>query len=61
MKIGGTTIVVAVKGVLLGKGKVLILKRALDDYRSGTWECPGGKIDFGEGGLYDTRSRNASS
>lgn len=42
------TIVVAVKGVILHKGKVLIVKRALDDYRGGTWECPGGKIDFGE-------------
>ncbi|WP_246010329.1 NUDIX hydrolase [Bacillus yapensis] len=48
MKIGGNTIVVAVKGVILHKGKVLIVKRALDDYRGGTWECPGGKIDFGE-------------
>ncbi|RTR34109.1 NUDIX domain-containing protein [Robertmurraya yapensis] len=45
---GGNTIVVAVKGVILHKGKVLIVKRALDDYRGGTWECPGGKIDFGE-------------
>ncbi|MEQ2529440.1 NUDIX domain-containing protein [Bacillaceae bacterium CLA-AA-H227] len=48
MKIGGNSIVVAVKGVILHKGKVLIVKRALDDYRGGTWECPGGKIDFGE-------------
>lgn len=42
------TVVVAVKGVILHNGKVLIVKRAPNDYRGGTWECPGGKIDFGE-------------
>lgn len=42
------TIVVAVKGVIVHKGKVLIVKRAADDVGGGTWECVGGKIDFGE-------------
>lgn len=40
---------VAVKGVILNENKVLIVKRSNhDDFRSGTWECPGGKIEFGE-------------
>jgi 8-oxo-dGTP diphosphatase len=42
-------IVVAVKGVILRNGKVLILKRANDDeIGAETWECVGGKIEFGE-------------
>ncbi|WP_409274562.1 NUDIX hydrolase [Neobacillus sp. SCS-31] len=42
-------IVVAVKGIVANKGKVLIVKRsANDEAGGGTWECPGGKLDFGE-------------
>ncbi|WP_456274378.1 NUDIX hydrolase [Bacillus sp. AK031] len=43
------TMVVAVKGLILNEGKALIVKRADDDeVGGGTWECAGGKIDFGE-------------
>ncbi len=42
-------IVVAIKGLILNKGKILIIKRAYDDEVSpGDWECVGGKIEFGE-------------
>ncbi|WP_316571745.1 NUDIX domain-containing protein [Neobacillus sp. YIM B06451] len=42
-------IVVAVKGIVVNNGKVLIVKRsANDEAGGGTWECPGGKLDFGE-------------
>jgi 8-oxo-dGTP diphosphatase len=42
-------IIVVVKGVILFNGKVLIIKRdENDDIGAGTWECVGGKIDFGE-------------
>jgi 8-oxo-dGTP diphosphatase len=42
-------LVVAVKGVILNEGKVLIVKRANDDeIGGGTWECVGEKIEFGE-------------
>lgn len=41
--------VVVVKGLILNEGKVLIVKRSHDDeIGGGTWECPGGKIEFGE-------------
>jgi 8-oxo-dGTP diphosphatase len=42
--------VVAVKGLVLnGEGEILIVQRAPDDeVGAGTWEFPGGKIDFGE-------------
>ncbi|WP_421378919.1 NUDIX hydrolase [Bacillus salacetis] len=41
--------VVAVKGLVLKNGQVLIVQRSMDDeVGGGTWECPGGKIDFGE-------------
>jgi 8-oxo-dGTP diphosphatase len=40
---------VVVKGVLQYKDKVLIIKRSRHDVvGAGTWECPGGKIEFGE-------------
>jgi len=43
------TIVVVVKGVVLSEGKVLIVQRSTDDeFGGGTWECVGGKIEFGE-------------
>jgi 8-oxo-dGTP diphosphatase len=43
------TIVVAVKGVIVYEGKVLIVQRAQnDEVGGGTWECVGGKMDFGE-------------
>lgn len=35
---------VSIKGILCRNGKVLILKTA----RSGRWELPGGRMDFGE-------------
>ena len=42
-------IIVAVKGIVVHNNKVLILQRAEnDDIGAGTWECVGGKIDFGE-------------
>ncbi|MEH7380201.1 NUDIX domain-containing protein [Bacillus sp. JJ1533] len=42
-------IVVALKGVIVNDGKVLIVQRAKDDeIGGGTWECVGGKIEFGE-------------
>lgn len=41
--------VVVVKGVIVNGGNVLIVQRASDDeVGSGTWECVGGKVDFGE-------------
>lgn len=41
--------VVAVKGLIINDGKALIVKRSSnDDVGAGTWECAGGKIDFGE-------------
>ncbi|MEX1030728.1 MAG: NUDIX domain-containing protein [Paenibacillaceae bacterium] len=42
-------IVVAVKAILVNKGKILIVKRADNDaVGAGEWETVGGKIDFGE-------------
>ena len=42
-------IVVAVKGLIINDSRVLIVKRANDDeIGGGTWECVGGKIEFGE-------------
>jgi 8-oxo-dGTP diphosphatase len=42
-------IVVVVKGVVLNEGKALIVQRSIDDeFGGGTWECVGGKIEFGE-------------
>lgn len=42
-------IVVALKGVIVNEGKVLIVQRAKgDEIGGGTWECVGGKIEFGE-------------
>lgn len=42
-------IVVVVKGVILHNNRVLIIKRDdKDDIGPGTWECVGGKIEFGE-------------
>ncbi|MBS2967581.1 NUDIX domain-containing protein [Metabacillus sp. KIGAM252] len=41
--------VAAVKGVILNQGKVLIVQRSpQDETGAGSWECPGGKIVFGE-------------
>lgn len=42
-------IVVAVKGLILKDGKILIVKRSSEDEVGGnTWEFVGGKIEFGE-------------
>ena len=42
-------IVVAVKGIITYRGKALIIQRCSeDDIGANTWECAGGKIDFGE-------------
>ncbi|WP_339316256.1 NUDIX domain-containing protein [Paenibacillus sp. FSL R10-2734] len=42
-------IVVCVKGIILHQGKILLVKRAANDsIGAGTWECAGGKIEFGE-------------
>lgn len=41
--------VVAVKGVIVHEGRALIVKRSdHDEVGAGTWECAGGKIEFGE-------------
>lgn len=41
--------VVVVKGVILHEGKALIIKREANArFGGGTWELPGGKIEFGE-------------
>ncbi|AZB41501.1 NUDIX domain-containing protein [Bacillus sp. FJAT-42376] len=41
--------VAAVKGVIVNEGKILMVQRsAQDETGAGSWECPGGKIDFGE-------------
>lgn len=43
-------IIVAVKGIIINQGKILIVQRAsADSIGAGTWECAGGKIEFGEG------------
>lgn len=42
-------IVVALKGVIVNNGKVLIVQRIKNDgVGGGTWECAGGKMEFGE-------------
>jgi 8-oxo-dGTP diphosphatase len=42
-------IIVAVKGIILHANKALIVMRdENDEIGAGTWECVGGKIDFGE-------------
>ncbi|MBD3107444.1 NUDIX domain-containing protein [Bacillus sp. AGMB 02131] len=42
-------IVVALKGIVIHEGKILIVQRAgNDDIGAGTWECVGGKLEFGE-------------
>ncbi|WP_042202567.1 NUDIX hydrolase [Paenibacillus camerounensis] len=44
------SIIVAVKGIIVFQGRILIVRRAAADVvGAGSWECPGGKIDFGEG------------
>ncbi len=43
-----STIVTAVKGIVRYDNRILIVQRAAADSGGGTWECPGGKIDFGE-------------
>lgn len=43
------SIIVAVKGVIIHGGKILLVQRAAaDKVGAGTWECAGGKIEFGE-------------
>ena len=42
-------IIVALKAIIVFKGKVLIVQRSnKDDVGAGTWEFAGGKLDFGE-------------
>jgi 8-oxo-dGTP diphosphatase len=42
-------IVVVVKGIIMQEDHVLLVKRSPNaKVGSHTWECPGGKIDFGE-------------
>jgi 8-oxo-dGTP diphosphatase len=41
--------VVAVKGLILNNGKALIIRRGENvKFGEGTWECVGGKINYGE-------------
>lgn len=41
--------VVVLKGLIIKKGKLLLIKRSdQDDVVGGTWECTGGKLEFGE-------------
>ena len=45
----GKTIGVAVKGLVLYKGKALLIKRSdYDPFGAGEYECPGGRLEFGE-------------
>lgn len=45
----GGNIIVAVKGFILHQGKTLLVQRTVSDtIGGGTWECAGGKIEFGE-------------
>ena len=40
---------VSVRGILMNKGKLLLLKRSLSDkHLPGVWELPGGKLDEGQ-------------
>ena len=49
MKTHNKSLVIAVKGVIVHEGKILLVQRAEDDHiGAGTWECAGGKIEFGE-------------
>mgnify|MGYP001277028966 FL=1 len=42
-------IIVALKAVIVFEGRILIIKRSdYDDFGAGTWEFPGGRINFGE-------------
>lgn len=44
-----TSMVPVVKGIVLYQGKMLLLRRSLqDDVDPGIWETVGGKIEFGE-------------
>jgi len=41
--------VVVVKGLIIHDRKILIIQRSADDeIGANIWECPGGKVDFGE-------------
>lgn len=52
-------IAVAVKGVIIHKDRALIVQRSADDeIGANTWECAGGKVEFGEG-LEDALIREA--
>ncbi|MEX3624875.1 NUDIX hydrolase [Viridibacillus arvi] len=47
--INANEIKVAVKGIILFEGKLLIVQRDHDDeIGGGTWECVGGEVEFGE-------------
>ncbi len=41
-------IVVALKGIIINNGKILIIKRNKSEINGDIWETPGGKIEFGE-------------
>lgn len=49
-------IVVAVRGMVVHNGKVLIIQRSDDDAMPGIWEFPGGALEFGES-LEDAAAR----
>lgn len=41
-------IIVGVKGIIVRSDKILIVQRSQQETGGGSWECPGGKINFGE-------------
>ena len=42
-------ILVAQKGIIVKNGKILIVRRAINDFiTENMWEFPGGKLEFGE-------------
>ena len=42
-------ILVAQKGIIVKNGKILIVRRAINDFvKENMWEFPGGKLEFGE-------------
>ncbi len=45
---GNRSVIVAVKGFVTRDRRVLLVRRSPEEIGPGAWECPGGKIEFGE-------------